>query len=75
MQYQTDSATGRIIYRRHNDFGPLGWRELKKVLPKIADLGLATWLDGDKPEGKEGKEESRIHPIQPGHYRAPEKFR
>lgn len=50
---------GRLIYRSHNNFGPLrsSW-----VLPKIGDFGLAQY----------GKNELQRHPIQPDHYRAPE---
>ncbi|KKZ62330.1 hypothetical protein EMCG_00404 [[Emmonsia] crescens] len=72
MQRKTDLTTGRDVYRCHNDVGPLDWRELRKVLPKIVDFGLATWLKSDNREGKVGKGEVGIHPIQPDHYRAPE---
>lgn len=72
MQCKTDPTTGRTIYRCHNDFGPLDWRDLKKILPKIADFGLATRLDSNNMEGKERKSEMGIHPIQPDRYRAPE---
>lgn len=60
MQYKTDH-TGRTVYRRHNDFGPL--RQLKNV-PKIVDFGASLRLDDPDDFG--------IHPIQPNHYRAPE---
>ncbi|PLN85265.1 protein kinase [Aspergillus taichungensis] len=72
MQYKNDSITGRTIYRCHNDFGPLNWRDLKKMLPKIADFGLATRLDGDNLEVQRGKRGIGLHPIQPDRYRAPE---
>lgn len=47
MQYKTDSVTRRTIYHCHNDFGPLDWRELRKIVPKIVDFGLATSLKSD----------------------------
>ncbi|KZF23536.1 kinase domain protein [Xylona heveae TC161] len=72
MQFKTDPTTGQTVYRCHNDFGPLNWRELKKMIPKISDLGLATRLHCDSLEGQEGKREIGLHPIQPDHYRAPE---
>ena len=72
MQCKTDSTTGRTVYRCHNDFGALDWRELKNMVPKIADFGLGTRLDNEYQEGKAGRREVGIHPIQPDHYRAPE---
>ncbi|KAL3479085.1 kinase-like domain-containing protein [Aspergillus californicus] len=44
MQYKTDPTSGRTICRCHNDFGALDWRELRKMIPKIIDFGLATRL-------------------------------
>lgn len=72
MQSKINPATGQIVYRCQNDFGALDWRELRKMLPKIVDFGLATRLDGNAPEGKGRKEEIGLHPIQPDQYRAPE---
>lgn len=72
MQHKTDPTSGRAVYRCHNDFGPLDWRALKNMFPKIVDYGLATWLNDDNRERKTGKREVGIHPIQPDHYRAPE---
>lgn len=72
MQCKTDPTTGRTVYRCHNDFGALDWRELKNMVPKIADFGLATLLDSRHPEGKAREAEVGIYPIQPDHYRAPE---
>lgn len=67
MQYKIDSVTGRIIYRCHNGFGPLDWRELKMMVPKIVDFGLATWLDGGNSERKDKREGVGTHPVQPDH--------
>lgn len=72
MQCKTDSTTGRTVYRCHNDFGALDWRELKNMVPKIADFGLGTRLDSEYQDGKARRREVGIHPIQPDHYRAPE---
>ncbi|KAL4757146.1 kinase-like domain-containing protein [Aspergillus foveolatus] len=58
MQCKTDPTSGRTIYHCHNDFGSLNWRELRKMLPKIVDFGLATRLESDN-QG------------QPDNYRAP----
>jgi serine/threonine protein kinase len=72
MQCKVDSDSGRTIYRCHNDFGALNGREIKNMVPKIADFGLATRLD--KPSTRNGMvgEQVGIYPIQPDHYRAPE---
>ncbi|KKK26138.1 serine/threonine-protein [Aspergillus rambellii] len=72
MQYKVDNESGRTIYRCHNDFGALDWREIKNMVPKIADFGLATRLD--KPSTRNGMvgEQLGIYPIQPDYYRAPE---
>src|SRR3984885_5225302 len=51
---------GRVIYRSHNEFGPL---KSFGILPKIADFGLAQRINDSR---------RNIHPIQPDHYRAPE---
>jgi serine/threonine protein kinase len=71
MQYKTDPTSGRTIYRCHNDFGSLDWRELRKMLPKIVDFGLATRLESDS-QGQLRNETAGFHPIQPDQYRAPE---
>ena len=71
MQCKTDPTSGRTIYRCHNDFGSLNWRELRKMLPKIVDFGLATRSESDK-QGQVRNERVGSHPIQPDHYRAPE---
>lgn len=65
MEYKPESTTGRNIYRCHNNFGPLDWRELKRMVHKITDFGMGARLDS-------GKGEFGINPIQPDHYRAPE---
>lgn len=72
MQCKVDSNSGRTIYRCHNDFGALNRREIKRMIPKIADFGLATRLD--KPSTRNGmvEEQVGIYPIQPDHCRAPE---
>lgn len=69
MHYKADPKTGRTVYRCHNDFGPLDLKGLRKMIPKIVDLGLATRLEADS--SGEGKAIG-LHPIQPDHYRAPE---
>ncbi|KAL8861012.1 MAG: hypothetical protein Q9178_002525 [Gyalolechia marmorata] len=51
---------GRSIYQSHNDFGRL---KSLRVLPIIADFGLAELADGPEP---------LRHPIQPPLYHAPE---
>ncbi|RAL15179.1 putative serine/threonine-protein kinase [Aspergillus homomorphus CBS 101889] len=72
MQYKVDGVSGRTIYRCHNDFGPLNARDIKNLIPKISDFGLATRLD--KPSTHNGMvgEQLGIYPIQPDYYRAPE---
>ncbi|KAH3358272.1 hypothetical protein KXV52_005998 [Aspergillus fumigatus] len=72
IQYKIDGKGGRIIYRCHNDFGALDGRDIKNLIPKIADFGLATRLDKlDSQDGVVGKQLG-IYPIQPDFYRAPE---
>ncbi|KAL5361430.1 protein kinase [Aspergillus floccosus] len=72
MQYKIDGNGGRTIYRCHNDFGPLDGRDIKNLVPKIADFGLAARLDEpDSRDGVVGKQLG-IYPIQPDVYRAPE---
>ncbi|KAL3429875.1 kinase-like domain-containing protein [Aspergillus tetrazonus] len=71
MQCKTDPTSGRTIDRCHNDFGSLNWRELRKMLPKIVDFGLATRSESDN-QGQVRNETVGSHPIQPDHYRAPE---
>ncbi|OOF97048.1 hypothetical protein ASPCADRAFT_514091 [Aspergillus carbonarius ITEM 5010] len=72
MQCKVDEESGRTIYRCHNDFGTLNAREIKNMIPKIADFGLAIRLN--KPSAQNGMvgEQLGIYPIQPDHYRAPE---
>ncbi|KAJ6120389.1 hypothetical protein N7523_004669 [Penicillium sp. IBT 18751x] len=72
MQYKVDGESGRIIYRCQNDFGALDGRELKNMIPKIADFGLAARLD--KPCARNGisGEQLGIYPIQTDYHRAPE---
>jgi serine/threonine protein kinase len=72
MQCKVDGESGRTIYRCHNDFGALDWREIRNMIPKIADFGLAIKLD--KPSIRDGMvgEQLGIYPIQPDYYRAPE---
>jgi serine/threonine protein kinase len=62
MQCKTDAMTRQTIYRCHNDFGPLDWRELRKMVPKIVDFGLATSLKNDS-QGQAGKSEFGLHLI------------
>ncbi|KUJ14194.1 CMGC protein kinase [Mollisia scopiformis] len=51
---------GRSIYLSHNDFGP---PKSFRILPKIADFGLAQSGEGSEP---------LMHPIQPHLFHAPE---
>ena len=72
MQWKVDGGSGRTIYRCHNDFGALDGREIKNMIPKITDFGLATRLN--KPSTQNGVvgEQLGVYPIQPDYYRAPE---
>ena len=72
MQYKVNSENDRTVYRCHNDFGALDWREIKNMIPKISDFGLAARLD--KPATRNGMvgEQFGVYPIQPDYYRAPE---
>jgi Serine/threonine protein kinase len=72
MQFKVDNESGRTIYRCHNDFGALDGREIKNMVSKITDFGLATRLD--RPSTRNGivAEQLGIYPIQPDYYRAPE---
>jgi serine/threonine protein kinase len=72
MQCKVDGESGRTIYRCHNDFGALHGREIKNMVPKLADFGLATKLN--KPSTRNGivGEQLGVYPIQPDYYRAPE---
>ena len=68
MQSKSNSSTGRVTYRCQNDFGPLNWRELKNMYPKLTDFGSAVRLDHAKGRGRK----IGLHPIQPDQHRAPE---
>ncbi|KAJ5100468.1 hypothetical protein N7456_006520 [Penicillium angulare] len=74
MQYkpESDGEGDRIVYRCHNDLGPLDARDIKEMVPKIVDFGLATRLD--RPSSRNGfiGQQLGIYPIQPDYYRAPE---
>ncbi|CAP99560.1 Pc22g22720 [Penicillium rubens Wisconsin 54-1255] len=72
MQCKVDGDSALTIYRCHNDFGALNGREIKNMVPKITDFGLATRLD--KPSTRNGMvgEQLGIYPIQPDYYRVPE---
>ncbi|KAL4894936.1 kinase-like domain-containing protein [Aspergillus ambiguus] len=72
MQYNIDGKSGRTIYRCHNDFGALNGRDMKYVIPKIADFGLATRLDKSDTRDEVVGKQLGIYPIQPDFYRAPE---
>ncbi|KAL4940228.1 hypothetical protein BDV06DRAFT_197124 [Aspergillus oleicola] len=72
MGYKIDNATGRSIFRCHNDFGPIKANEVKNFVPKISDFGLATLLDDPSPHDGVTTKQMGIYPIQPDHYRAPE---
>ncbi|KAJ5860284.1 uncharacterized protein N7529_007594, partial [Penicillium soppii] len=47
MQSKVDPLTGRTAYRCNTDLGPLDWRELKNMAPKISDYGLSTIANQD----------------------------
>ena len=51
---------GRLIYLSHNNFGP---PKSFRILPKIADFGLAQSGEGSEP---------LMHPVQPPLFHAPE---
>ena len=72
MQYKVDGESGRTIYRCHNDFGALDGREIKNMVPKIADFGLATRLNNPSTRTGTVGEQLGVYPIQPDYYRAPE---
>ncbi|KAJ5247877.1 hypothetical protein N7468_002860 [Penicillium chermesinum] len=72
MQRKIDGHTGRTVYRCHNDFGPLSAKELKNMVPKIADFGLAASLGKQSTHNGMVGEQFGVYPIQPDHYRAPE---
>ncbi|KAL3459319.1 kinase-like domain-containing protein [Aspergillus heterothallicus] len=72
IQFKVDNETGRPVYHCHNDFGALKAREIKNIIPKIADFGLATRLSEQSPLGGMEGEQRGIYPIQPDYYRAPE---
>ncbi|KAJ5754251.1 serine/threonine-protein kinase [Penicillium manginii] len=74
MQCKVDNKSGQTIYRCHNDFGALDWREIKNMIPKIADFGLATRLDRPATRNGSAGEQLGIYPIEPDHYRAPEEI-
>ena len=72
MQCKVGDASGRTVYRCHNDFGALDARELKNMIRKITDFGLAARLD--RPSIQDGMvgQQLGVYPIQPDCYRAPE---
>lgn len=72
MQYKVDGKSGRTIYRCHNDFSALDGRDIKNMVPKIADFGLATSLDNPEAQDEMVGKQLGIYPIQPDFYRAPE---
>ncbi|KAE8372866.1 hypothetical protein BDV26DRAFT_285610 [Aspergillus bertholletiae] len=69
MQSKTDPNTGRVVYRCHNDFGPLDPSGLGNMYPQPTDFGAATLLGNGRHDGAV---QLGTRPIQPGHYRAPE---
>jgi serine/threonine protein kinase len=69
MQCKTDPNTGRVVYRCHNNFGPLDSSGLGNMYPQITDFGAATLLGND---GHDGTVQLGTRPIQPDYYRAPE---
>ncbi|OJI79948.1 hypothetical protein ASPTUDRAFT_59965 [Aspergillus tubingensis CBS 134.48] len=69
MQCKTDPETGRVVYRCHNNFGPLDPSGLGNIYPQITDFGAATSLGTG---GDDGAVQLGTRPIQPDYYRAPE---
>ncbi|GKZ35249.1 hypothetical protein AbraIFM66950_005843 [Aspergillus brasiliensis] len=69
MQCKTDPETDRVIYRCHNNFGPLDPSGLGNIYPQITDFGAATLLGNG---GDHGAVQLGTRPIQPDYYRAPE---
>lgn len=69
MQCKTDPNTGQVVYRCHNNFGPLDPSGLGNMYPQITDYGAATLLGDD---GEDGTIQLGTRPIQPDYYRAPE---
>lgn len=70
MQFKTDPETGRVIYRCHNDFGPLDPTKLGNIYPQITDFGASALLSDDN--NSNDATQLGTHPIQPDYYRAPE---
>ncbi|CAK42256.1 uncharacterized protein An15g00860 [Aspergillus niger] len=69
MQCKTDPETGRVIYRCHNNFGPLDPSGLGNIYPQITDFSAAALLGNG---GDDGAVKLGTRPIQPDYYRAPE---
>lgn len=69
MQCKTDPETGRVIYRCHNNFGPLDPSGLGNIYPQITDFRAAALLGNG---GDDGAVKLGTRPIQPDYYRAPE---
>lgn len=69
MQSKPDPNTRRVVYRCHNDFGPLDSSGLGNMYPQITDFGAATLLGNNRHDGTV---RLGTRPIQPDHYRAPE---
>lgn len=69
MQFKTDPDTGRVIYRCHNDFGPLDPSKLGNIYPQITDFGASALFDDDN---NNDATQLGTRPIQPDYYRAPE---
>ncbi|KGO70658.1 hypothetical protein PITC_055490 [Penicillium italicum] len=72
MKSKVDGDSGRTIYLCHNDFGALNVGDIKNMVPKIADFGLAAKLDKPSTQNGMAGEQLGIYPIQPDQYRAPE---
>lgn len=69
MQCKTNPDTGPVIYRCHNDFGPLDASKLGRMYPQITDFSAAVVLGNNKHDNYV---QLGTHPIQPDNYRAPE---
>lgn len=61
IECKVDPSSNRTVYRCHNDFGPLNWRELRKIIPN--KLPILVWqvdLTVILPEGLKSTRERRL---------------
>ncbi|KAE8381159.1 kinase-like domain-containing protein [Aspergillus bertholletiae] len=71
-QCKADGKSGQTIYRCHNDVGALDGREIKNMIPEIADFAQASRLDEPSTLNGIVGEHLGIYPIQLDYYHAPE---